>query len=222
MKPIGKIYTDFPSKFGVPRQSGLCQNLKGRIVFDSQYRREEAFRGLEDFSHIWILWQFSENVREEWTPTVRPPRLGGNKRVGVFATRSSFRPNNIGLSCVRLDKISYEEADSPVLLVSGVDMMNETPVFDVKPYVPVTDCRNEATDGFTAQTKDYYVEVDFPAELMELLPEDKREGAVEMLSHDPRPSYIDDVNRIFGVEFAGYNIRFKVAGSVLTVVEICG
>lgn len=220
MKPIGTIYTDFSTKFGIPRQSGLCEELKGKIVFEPEYRREEAFRGLEDFSHIWILWQFSQAVREEWTPTVRPPRLGGNRRMGVFATRSPFRPNNIGLSCVKLDRISFDEADSPVLYVSGIDMMNETPVYDVKPYIPVADCIPEATEGFTSLTKDYSLEVDFPDELMDILPENKRKGAVKMLSLDPRPSYIDDEDRIYGVEFAGYDIRFRVKDSVLTVVGV--
>lgn len=220
MKPIAKIYTDFSTKFGIPRQSGLCGELKGRIIFEPEYRREEAFRGLEDFSHIWILWKFSESVRDDWSPTVRPPRLGGNKRMGVFATRSPFRPNNIGLSCVKLEKISFDEEDSPVLYVSGIDMMNGTPIYDIKPYIPVADCIPEATDGFTSVTKDYCIEVDFPAELLNILPEDKRDSAVKMLSLDPRPSYIEDENRIFGVEFAGFDIRFSVKDSILTVVEV--
>lgn len=220
MKPIAHIYTDFNTKFGIPRQSGLCRELEGRIVFESEYRREEAFRGLEDFSHIWLLWQFSESVREEWSPTVRPPRLGGNKRVGVFATRSPFRPNNIGLSCVKLEKISYDEENSPVLYVSGIDMMNGTPIYDVKPYVPVADCRPEATDGFTTDTKDYSIEVEFPDNLMNVLPEEKRQAAKQMLTLDPRPSYIADEDRIFGVEFAGFDIRFKVKNNILTVVGI--
>ena len=220
MKPIGKIYTDFSTKFGVPRQSGLCSELEGRIVLEPEYRREEAFRGLEDFSHVWLLWQFSEAVRSEWTPTVRPPRLGGNKRMGVFATRSPFRPNNIGLSCVKLEKISLDEEDSPVLYVSGIDMMNGTPVLDIKPYVPVADCIPEATDGFTSATKDYSISVEFPEKLLMILPEEKRAAAVKMLSLDPRPSYIGDENRIFGVDFAGYDIRFKVRDNILTVTEI--
>lgn len=220
MKPIGKIYTDFSTKFGVPRQSGLCSELTGRIVFDPEYRREEAFRGLEDFSHVWLLWQFSEAVRDEWTPTVRPPRLGGNKRMGVFATRSPFRPNNIGLSCVKLEEISLDEDDSPVLYVSGIDMMNGTPVYDIKPYVPVADCIPEATDGFTSVTKDYSIGVEFPEKLLNILPEEKRSAAVKMLSLDPRPSYIGDENRIFGVEFAGFDIRFKVRDNILTVTDV--
>lgn len=220
MKPIAYIYTDFNTKFGIPRQSGMCEELKGKIIFEPEYRREEALRGLEDFSHIWLLWQFSEAVREEWSPTVRPPRLGGNKRMGVFATRSPFRPNNIGLSCVKLEKICFDEEESPVLYVSGIDMMNGTPICDIKPYVPVADCVPEATDGFTSDTKDYSIEVDFPDGLMNILPREKRRAAAEMLSLDPRPSYIDDEDRIFGVEFSGYDIRFKVENNILTVVEI--
>lgn len=220
MKIIGHIETDFSTKFGLPRQSGLCGELKGRIVFEPEYRREEAFRGIDGFSHIWVLWKFSEAEREEWSPTVRPPRLGGNKRMGVFATRSPFRPNNIGLSCVKLDKIEYGENDSPVLYVSGIDMMNGTPIVDIKPYVPVADCKNEATDGFTEYTKDYSLDVIFDEKLLEILPEEKRGGAMQLLSLDPRPSYITDDNRVFGVEYAGFDIRFKVKDDTLTVIDI--
>lgn len=220
MKKIGKIYTDFDTKFGLPRQSGLCEELKGKIIFSPEYRCKEAFRGLEEFSHIWVIWQFSEAVRDKWSPTVRPPRLGGNKRMGVFATRSPFRPNNIGLSCVKLDRIEYSEEQSPVLYISGIDMMNGTPVYDVKPYIPIADCKPNATDGYTAITKDYRIKVNFNDELRCILPEDKRETAIEMLSLDPRPSYIDDENRIFGVNFAGYDIRFSVKDAVLTVSEV--
>ncbi len=220
MKPIAHIYTDFKTKFGLPRQSGLCGELRGKIVFEPEYRRVEAFRGLDGFSHIWVIWKFSETERNEWLPTVRPPRLGGNKRMGVFATRSPFRPNNIGLSCVKLEKIDYESKYSPVLYVSGIDMMNDTPVLDIKPYVPSADCKTEASDGFTSETKDYRLDVKFPENLLTLLPENKRKAACEMLALDPRPSYIKDENRIFGVEFAGFNIRFKVKDSVLTVCNV--
>ena len=220
MDIIARIETDFNTKFGLPRQSGLCEELKGRIVFEPEYRREEAFRGLEGFSHIWVLWKFSEAEREEWLPTVRPPRLGGNKRVGVFATRSPFRPNNIGLSCVKLEKIDYDSPDAPVLHVSGIDMMNGTPVFDVKPYVPVADCKTDATDGFTQYTKDYSLAVNFSDELLCILPEEKRAGAKQMLSLDPRPSYITDEERVFGVEYAGFDIRFKVKENILTVCDV--
>ena len=220
MKIIAHIETDFSTKFGLPRQSGLCEDLKGRIVFEPEFRREEALRGLEDFSHIWVLWKFSENETEEWSPTVRPPRLGGNKRVGVFATRSPFRPNNIGLSCVKLEKIDYTSENAPVLCVSGIDMMNGTPIVDIKPYIPVADCRNDATDGFTQYTKDYSVEVVFADDMLCILPEDKRQGALQMLSQDPRPSYINDENRIFGVEYAGFDIRFSVKENILTVCDV--
>lgn len=220
MKIIGHIETDFATKFGLPRQSGLCDELCGRIVLAPEYRREEAFRGLEGFSHIWLLWLFSQAEREDWSATVRPPRLGGNKRVGVFATRSPFRPNNIGLSCVKLDRIDYSEAESPVLYVSGIDMMNGTPIVDIKPYVPVADCRPEASDGFTLQTKDYSLCVEFAENLLCMLPADKQKGAVQMLSQDPRPSYIDDEERIFGVEYAEYDIRFRVCKDKLIVVDV--
>lgn len=219
MKIIGHIETDFSTKFGLPRQSGLCDALTGRIVLLPEYRREEAFRGIEEFSHIWLLWLFSEAEREEWSPTVRPPRLGGNRRMGVFSTRSPFRPNNIGLSCVKLDRIEYEN-DGPVLYISGIDMMNGTPVIDIKPYVPVVDCRPDATDGFTKYTKDYAIDVEFSDELLAKLPENKREGALQMLSQDPRPAYIDDKKRIFGVTYAGYDIRFTVNGNLLTVCDV--
>lgn len=220
MKIIAHIETDFSTKFGLPRQSGLCEELKGRIVFEPEFRREEALRGLEDFSHIWVLWKFSENETDEWSPTVRPPRLGGNKRVGVFATRSPFRPNNIGLSCVRLEKIDFTSENAPVLCVSGIDMMNGTPIVDIKPYIPVADCRNDATDGFTQYTKDYSIDVVFPDELLCIIPEDKRQGALQMLSQDPRPSYINDENRVFGVEYAGFDIRFSVKENTLTVCDV--
>lgn len=219
MKIIGHIETDFDTKFGLPRQSGLCDSLTGKVILFPEYRREEALRGLDGFSHIWLLWLFSEAEREEWSPTVRPPRLGVNRRMGVFSTRSPFRPNNIGLSCVRLDRIG-NEADGPVLYVSGIDMMNGTPVIDIKPYVPVADCRADATDGFTRLTKDYSLEVYFSEKMLSVLPEDKRTGALQMLSQDPRPAYIDDEKRVFGVTYAGYDIRFTVSGKLLTVHDV--
>ncbi len=220
MTVIGHIETDFSTKFGIPRQSGLCEELTGKIILTPEFRREEAFRGLEGFSHIWVLWKFSEAEKNAWSPTVRPPRLGGNRRVGVFATRSPFRPNNIGLSCVKLDKIDYNTPESPVLHISGIDMMNGTPVLDIKPYIPVADCKTDATDGFTSETKDYSLNVIFDKELLDILPEEKRNGAIAMLSLDPRPSYINDENRIFGVDFAGFDIRFNVNNNSLTVVEV--
>lgn len=220
IEPIAYIYTDFNTKFGVPRQSGLCSELVGKIVFEPKFRNADSLRGLSGFSHIWLIWGFSEVKQKEYSPTVRPPRLGGNKRVGVFAARSPFRPNGMGLSCVKLEKTDYDCPDAPVIYVSGIDMMNGTPIFDIKPYVPVTDCKPEATDGFTAETKDYKISVDFPEKLLNILPESKRTAAVQMLSLDPRPSYISDENRIFGVEFADFDIRFKVVGDTLTVTEV--
>ena len=220
IKPIGCIYTDFGTKFGVPRQSGLAKELEGKIVFEKEYAREEAFRGLEEFSHIWVLWSFSENEDKNISLTVRPPRLGGNKRKGVFATRSPFRPNGIGLSCVKLKRIENSEKDGVVLYVSGIDMVNGTPVLDIKPYVPVTDCVTEATGGFTEETKKHLLKVDADENLLKILPEDKREGALQMLALDPRPSYIEDESRIYGVEFCGHDIRFTVNGNVLKVIEI--
>ena len=221
MKPIAHIYTDFKTKFGLPRQSGLVEEITGKIIFEKQYSIPEAFKGLEDFSHIWLLWEFSQADNEScWRPTVRPPLLGGNKRMGVFATRSPFRPNNIGLSCVKLEKIDYESPDAPVLHVSGIDMMDGTPIVDIKPYVPVADCKTDATDGFTQYTKDYSLAVNFSDELLCILPEEKREGAKQMLSLDPRPSYITDEERVFGVEYAGFDIRFKVKENILTVCDV--
>lgn len=220
IKPIGCIYTDFGTKFGVPRQSGLAGELRGRIVFEKEYAREEAFRGLEEFSHIWVIWSFSENEDKNISLTVRPPRLGGNRRKGVFATRSPFRPNSMGLSCVKLEKIENTAEQGIVLYVSGIDMMNGTPVFDIKPYVPVTDCVREASGGFTEETKKHFLIVDIDEELLNILPQEKRNGALQMLALDPRPSYIEDESRIYGVEFCGHDIRFTVNGNVLKVIEI--
>ena len=220
MKPIAYIKTDFGTKFGVPRQSGLVPELKGEIHFLPEYSRPEAFRELEGFSHIWVIWEFSEAKREKWSPTVRPPRLGGNKRIGVFATRSPFRPNNIGLSCLKLDDIVFED-NIAVLKVSGIDMMSGTPVFDIKPYIPRADCIPEASEGYTAETKKHFLEVVFPEELKSKLPVDKLPAVIGILRNDPRPSYIDDPERIFGIEFSGFDIKFSVMGNILTVKEIC-
>lgn len=208
-KVIAKIYTDFPSKFGLPRQSGMSEALKGTIVFEPEYRREEAFRGLEGFSHIWLLWEFSAAKREDWSPTVRPPRLGGNARLGVFATRSPFRPNPIGLSCVKLDSIEQVPSLGTVLHVSGIDMMDQTPIYDVKPYLPYTDAHPDAEAGWTASADNRSLTVAFPENLLNLLPEEKREGAIAFLSHDPRPAYSSS-DRIYKVEYAGYDIAFSV------------
>ncbi|MBQ3593698.1 MAG: tRNA (N6-threonylcarbamoyladenosine(37)-N6)-methyltransferase TrmO [Clostridia bacterium] len=215
LEVIAKIRTDFPTKFGLPRQSGLVSELCGKIVFEKKYRNPQALRGLEGFSHIWLIWGFNLAKKEDWSPTVRPPRLGGNTRMGVFATRSPFRPNSIGLSCVKLEKI---EGDT--LYVSGIDLADNTPIYDIKPYLPYADAKIDATGGFAEKVEPYMLEVEFDGDLLSLLPQDKREGAIGMLSQDPRPSYNDDENRIFGVEYAGYDVRFKVKNKTLTVCEV--
>ncbi len=219
MHIIANIHSDFPTKFGIPRQSGLVEELTAKIVFTPDYRAPEAVRGLEDFSHIWLIWQFSKAVRENWSPTVRPPRLGGNTRMGVFATRSPFRPNAIGLSCVRLLKVEPNTPEGPVLTVAGADLMDGTPILDIKPYIPYADCQMEATGGFTDTAGDFLLKVEFPPELLSLVPEDRREALIGVLRHDPRPSYQRNAERVYGMEFAGVNVRFKVAGEVLTVVD---
>ena len=217
-KTIAYVHTDFPAKFGIPRQSGLADTA-GRIVFEEKYRSREAVRGLEEYSHLWILWEFSESVREDWSPTVRPPRLGGNKRVGVFATRSPFRPNPVGLSCVKLEKIEFTE-EGPTLYISGVDMMDGTPVYDIKPYLPYVDSHPEAEGGFSDEVKGYHLELDFPKEWLEKVPEDKKEILKQILRQDPRPSYQSDPERIYGMEFAGMEIKFQVRDHCLIVREI--
>ena len=220
MHIIANIHSDLPTKFGIPRQSGLVEELTAKIVFTPDYRAPEAVRGLEDFSHIWLIWQFSKAVRENWSPTVRPPRLGGNTRMGVFATRSPFRPNAIGLSCVRLLKVEPNTPEGPVLTVAGADLMDGTPILDIKPYIPYADCQPEATGGFTDTAGDFLLKVEFPPELLEMVPEDRREALIGVLSHDPRPSYQRNAERVYGMEFAGVNVRFRVEGDVLTVVEV--
>ena len=220
MHIIANIHSDFPTKFGIPRQSGLVEELTAKIVFTPDYRVPEAVRGLEDFSHIWLIWQFSKAVRENWSPTVRPPRLGGNTRMGVFATRSPFRPNAIGLSCVRLLKVEPNTPEGPVLTVAGADLMDGTPILDIKPYIPYADCQMEATGGFTDTAGDFLLKVEFPPELLEMVPEDRREALIGVLRHDPRPSYQRNAERVYGMEFAGVNVRFRVEGEVLTVVEV--
>lgn len=219
MKIIGRIVTDFPSKFGLPRQSGLVEGITGKIVFEEEFRVPEAFRGLEEFSHIWILWQFSEAVRDGWSPTVRPPKLGGNKRVGVFATRSPFRPNSIGLSSVKLERIEFSDTQGPVLYVSGCDLMDGTPIYDIKPYLPYTDSHPDASGGFTDNLADSSLEVVISEELLLIIPEDKRSTLISVLSQDPRPSYQHDADRVYGFGFAEFEIRFTVSSGVLTVVS---
>ena len=215
---IARIHSDFPTKFGIPRQSGLVQELKSRIVFEPEYRDENALRGIEQFTHLWLIWNFSES--KGWSPTVRPPRLGGNTRLGVFATRSPFRPNPIGLSSVRLEGVERDPKLGPVLIVSCADLMDGTPILDVKPYIPYADAHPEASDGFTAQTIQHHLEVDFPAELLERVPADKRAALIGVLAQDPRPSYQDDPARVYGFPFAGLELRFRVDGEKLTVVDV--
>ena len=220
IRPIARMKSDFSTKFGIPRQSGLVQELRSTVIFEPEFRNPDALRGIEDFSHLWLIWQFSEAVRTEWSPTVRPPRLGGNTRMGVFATRSPFRPNNLGLSCVRLLGVEHTEQYGTVRHVGGADLMDGTPIFDIKPYIPYADCQPQASGGFTDSAGDFLLSVDFPPALLALLPEDKREAAVAVLSHDPRPSYQRKPGRIYGVSFAGFDIRFTVEDTMLTVVEI--
>ncbi len=220
MKIIARISTDLPSKFGLPRQSGLVEGIEGRIVFEPEYRTPEAFRGLEDFSHIWILWQFSEAVRDGWSPTVRPPMLGGNKRVGVFATRSPFRPNSIGLSSVKLKSIEFTADKGPVLHVCGCDLMDGTPIYDIKPYLAYTDSHPDAIGGFTQALPERSLSVEVSEELLSRVPADKRDTLKAILSQDPRPSYQDNPERIYGFVFAGLEVRFVVCDGVLSVVSI--
>ena len=196
------------------------EELRSTIVFEPEYRNNDALRGIEDFSHLWIIWQFSEAVRQGWSPTVRPPRLGGNTRMGVFATRSPFRPNNLGLSCVRLLDVEHTEKYGTVLHVGGADLMDGTPIFDIKPYIPYSDCKPDASGGFTDQAADFLLTVDFPEELLGKLPEQKREAAIGVLSHDPRPSYQKNEERVYGLTFAGFNIRFMVRDKLLTVLAV--
>ena len=217
---IARMRSDFATKFGIPRQSGLVEELRSTIVFEPEYRNADALRGIEGFSHLWIIWQFSEAVRSGWSPTVRPPRLGGNTRLGVFATRSPFRPNSLGLSSVKLLGVEKTEKYGTVLHVGGADLMDGTPIFDIKPYIPYGDSHPEATGGFTDTADDFLLTVNFPASLLNILPESKREAAIGVLSHDPRPSYQRKPGRVYGLTFAGFDIRFTVEDSTLTVTEV--
>ena len=220
IQAIARMRSDFATKFGIPRQSGLVEELRSTIVFEPEYRNPDALRGIEAFSHLWIIWQFSEAVRQGWSPTVRPPRLGGNTRMGVFASRSPFRPNNLGLSSVKLLGVEQTEEYGTVIHVGGADLMDGTPIFDIKPYIPYGDCHPEATGGFTDTAGEFILKVDFPADLLNILPQDKQEAAIGVLSHDPRPSYQRKPDRIYGLTFAGYDIRFQVQADTLTVVEV--
>lgn len=219
MKIIAYIETDFPEKFGIPRQSGLVRELTGRIVFEPEYRSKDAVKGLDGYDYIWLLWQFEGTERATWSATVKPPRLGGNEHVGVFATRSPFRPNNIGLSSVHLDKVELTE-EGPILHVSGIDLRNHTPIYDIKPYLPHVDSHPDAKSGFAGEVKDYELAVIFPEELLRVFPSEKQKAIVEVLKQDPRPSYHNDENRKYGVSFAGYDVHFTVKEQVLTVFEV--
>ncbi len=220
MKIIARVHNDFDTKFGIPRQSGLAPSALSRIVFEPEYRNTDALRGLEDFSHLWLIWEFSEAKRDAWSPTVRPPRLGGNARMGVFATRSPFRPNPIGLSCVKLAEIQPHTEDGPVLVVAGADLMNGTPIYDIKPYLPYADSHPEATGGFAAGVWDRQLTVLCPPELLARIPEQKRQAVLDILAQDPRPSYQNDPHRLYGMAYGGLDIRFSVLENVLTVKEI--
>ena len=220
MKTIAHIETDFPTKFGIPRQSGIIPSLRGRVVFEPEYRVAEAVRGLEGFSHIWLLWEFSEAVRDTWSPTVRPPRLGGNVRMGVFATRSPFRPNPIGLSSVKLERIEIDPKLGPVLHVSGADLMDGTPVYDIKPYIAYTDSHPEAVSGFATKPAESLLEVKFPEHLLEKVPSTQRESLLGVLAHDPRPQYQDDPKRVYGMEYGGMEVKFRVENNQLIVLNV--
>ena len=220
MKIIARIRSDFDEKFGIPRQSGLADGLESTVVFEPEYRSPEALRGLEGYSHIWLLWQFSQAQRDGWSPTVRPPRLGGNTRMGVFATRSPFRPNAIGLSVVRLVGIDLQTDCGPVLRVAGADLMDGSPIFDIKPYLPYVDALPQARGGFALQTHEGFLQVDFPPQLLARIPEPKRRGLMEVLAQDPRPAYQDEPGRVYGMAFAGLDVRFTVEGQKLTVCQV--
>lgn len=219
MKIIAHIQTCFTTKFGVPRQAGIV-NTPGRIVFEPEYRVAEAVRGLEGFDYIWLIWQFSQAVRDDWSPTVRPPRLGGNERMGVFATRSPFRPNAIGLSSVRLVRIEQDKALGPVIYISGADLMDGTPIFDIKPYLPYTDSHPEARSGFATRPAEQLLQVSHTPDTLNILPPDLRDALIDVLAHDPRPQYHDDPDRIYGMSFAGHEVKFRVRQSQLTLLSI--
>lgn len=220
LREIAHIRSDFPEKFGIPRQSGLVSELISTVVFEPEYRVPEALRGLETYTHVWLVWEFSKAVREDWKPTVRPPRLGGNTRMGVFATRSPFRPNPLGLSCVKLEKIELTTPEGPIIHVSGADLMDGTPIYDIKPYLPYVDCRPEASNGFALAQQDGVLNVDIPVELENLIPPEKRGALVSVLAQDPRPQYISDPQREYTMSFAGFEITFTVDENDLTVKNI--
>ena len=217
---IARMKSDFTTKFGIPRQSGLVDTVQSTIIFEPEFRNSDALRGLDAFSHLWIIWQFSEAVKKDWSPTVRPPRLGGNTRIGVFATRSPFRPNSLGLSSVKILGIEHTAQYGTVIHVSGADLMDGTPIFDIKPYIPYADCHPEAVGGFTETADSFILGVNFPSDLLAKIPETKRQALIDVLTHDPRPSYHQDSDRIYGMTYGGMNIRFQVQNSVLTVCSV--
>lgn len=218
MQPVARVSTCYPQKFGVPRQSGLVPGARGRLVFEPPFRNAESVRGLDGFSHVWLIWLFSEHLGEGWNPTVRPPRLGGNVRLGVFATRAPYRPNPVGLSAVRLEGVEMHPQDGPVLHLSGIDLVDGTPILDIKPYIPLADCIPEASEGFTASPYER-LEVDFPAALAHAMPEDELAALTDTLSLDPRPQYQDDPERAYGLSFSGWEVKFRVEGRRLYVLE---
>ena len=220
MKIIARIHNDFKEKFGIPRQSGLTGELKSRIVFEPEYRNPDALRGIEGYSHLWLIWQFSQSVREDWSPTVRPPRLGGNKRMGVFATRSPFRPNPIGLSSVRLEAVEVTKSEGTVLVVSGADLLDGTPIYDIKPYIAYSDCHTDAVSGFADPVREYRLKVGFCKDLLSKVDVSKQKSLIEILEQDPRPSYQNDPDREYGMRFSDYEIFFKVDGETLIVTRV--
>lgn len=217
---IARMRSDFSEKFGIPRQSGLVEQLQSYIVFEPEFRNSDALRGIEGYTHLWLIWQFSQAMGKPWSPTVRPPRLGGNTRMGVFATRSPFRPNSLGLSCVRLLEVRHTPDRGDILVVGGADLLDGTPIFDIKPYLPYCDSHPEALGGFTDNAGDFLLDVVFPEALLERLPEEKRQAAIGVLSHDPRPSYQRSPGRVYGLSFAGFDIRFTVEENTLTVHDV--
>ena len=217
---IARIHSDFPTKFGIPRQSGLVEELRSTVVFEPEYRNPDALRGLEGFSHLWLIWQFSQAVRKTWSPTVRPPRLGGNTRMGVFATRSPFRPNPIGLSCVGLAGVELHTPQGPVLHITGADLMDGSPIYDIKPYIPYADCRPQAVGGFASAPKEATLEVDISPELLSQVPGELREALIGVLAQDPRPTYQHDPERVYGMAFAGLEVRFQVEEDRLKVISV--
>ncbi|WP_302776080.1 tRNA (N6-threonylcarbamoyladenosine(37)-N6)-methyltransferase TrmO [Anaerotruncus colihominis] len=220
LRIIAHIHSDFPTKFGIPRQSGLIHELKAAVVFEPEYRNPDALRGLEGYTYIWLIWQFSETARQGWSPTVRPPRLGGNTRMGVFASRSPFRPNPVGLSSVRLERIELQSPFGPILHVAGADLMDNTPIYDIKPYLPYVDSHPDAAGGFALQSHEGFLQVNVPSGLLERIPPDRRDALLAVLAQDPRPAYQNTPDRVYGMEYAGFEIRFTVSGHTLTVCEI--